>query len=97
MSNGAVAATTAAGAAAAAMARAIKAMGAIVQVKPEVFLQLLAKTESSLVIGAKGNFWNRNFKYLTNVKGFFFYTESPTALPLGSAELVWAEKIWIPS
>ncbi len=97
MSNGAVAATTAAGAAAAAMARATKAMGAIVQVKPEVFLRLLAKTESSLVIGAKGTFWNRNFKYLTNVKGFFFYTESPSVLPLGSAELVWAEKIWIPS
>jgi hypothetical protein len=83
-------------AAAAAMAQASKAMGAIVKVSPEVFLQLLAKTDAPLVVGAKGGFWKEHVKYLTSVKGLFFYTESPTVLSLGKAELVWAEKIWIP-
>lgn len=95
MSSGA-AAGGAAAAAAAAIAQATKAMGAIVKVKPEVFLQLLAKADAPLVVGAKGGFWSEHFKYLASVKGFFFYTESATVLSLGKAELVWAEKIWIP-
>lgn len=94
MSNGAAAGGAAA--AAAAIAQATKAMGAIVKVKPEVFLQLLAKADAPLVVGAKGGFWKEHFKYLTGVKGLFFYTESTTVLSLGKAELIWAEKIWIP-
>lgn len=93
MSNGAAAGGAAA---AAAIAQATKAMGAIVKVQPDVFLRLLAKTDSPLVVGAKGGFWKQHVKYLTSVKGFFFYTESASALLLGNAELVWAEKIWIP-
>ena len=92
MSNGAIAAT----AAAAAIAQAVQAMGAIVQVDPEVFLQLLRKTDSPLVVGAKGGFFSGGYKYLTSVKGLFFYAKSPSVLPLGSAELIWAKKVWIP-
>jgi hypothetical protein len=94
MSGGAYAATHAA--AAAALAQATKAMGGIVKVEPEVFMQLLEKTDSPWVVGAKGGFFGPKFKYLASLKGFFFYTESSSVLTLGNAELIWAEKIWIP-
>jgi hypothetical protein len=83
-------------AAAAAIAQATKAMGAIVKVSPEVFLQLLGKADSPWVVGAKGGFWSPAYKYLASIKGLFFYTESSSALALGNAELIWSEKIWIP-
>jgi hypothetical protein len=94
MSGGAYVATHAA--AAAALAQATKAMGGIVKVEPEVFMQLLGKADSPWVVGAKGGFFGPKFKYLASLKGFFFYTESSSALALGNAELIWAEKIWIP-
>ena len=89
MSNGVVVA------AAAAIAQAAQAMGAIIEVNPEVFQQLLRKGDSPLVVGAKGGFFSRGFKYLTNIKGLFFYTKSSAALQLGNAELIWAGKIWV--
>ncbi len=56
-------------AAAAAINEAIKASGAIVQVKPEQFLELLSKIELPLVVTAKTSFFVTRYKYLTSYKG----------------------------
>lgn len=89
------------GAAAAAQARAIaqaiKASGAIVQVKPEEFLKLLNRTEKPLVINAPGGLFRKHYEYISSYKGLVFFTQSPTPLMLpGSVEIVAAGKIWIP-
>ena len=91
MSNGA------AGAAHQAKIQATKASGAIVKVIPEEFMKIINAAESSLVVFAKGGFFNSKFRYLTNYRGLFFFTSSPEKLNLpGKAEIVAAEKIWIP-
>ena len=96
MSNGA-AAGGAAAAAAAAIAQAIKASGAIVRVEPEDFLEILSKSESPLVVTAKGGFIGTNHHYLSSYKGLAFFTKSDDPLHLPSdAELIVARKIWIP-
>jgi hypothetical protein len=84
-------------AAAAAIAQAIKASGAIVNVEPEEFLRIVQRTQAPLVIHAIGGFISTNYQYLTSYKGLVFYTKStsPLDLPNGS-EVVLAKKIWIP-
>ena len=87
----------AAAARATAIASAIKASGAIVQVEPEDFLVILSKTNKPLVVLAEGEFLKTNYQYLTGCKGLIFYTKSPTPLQVpGDVELVVAKKIWIP-
>ena len=87
----------AAAARAAAIAKAIKASGAIVQVEPNDFLVILSKTSKPLVVLAEGGFLKTNYQYLTGYKGLVFFTKSPTPLQLpGDIELVVAKKIWIP-
>ena len=87
----------AAAARAAAIARAIKASGAIVSVEPDDFLSILSKTDRPLVVMAKGGFIKTNYQYLTAYKGLIFFTKSPEQLLLQSnTELVYANKIWIP-
>ena len=82
---------------AAAIANAIKASGAIVQVDPDDFLVILSKTSKSLVVMAEGGFLKTNYQYLTGYKGLIFYTKSPAPLQTpGDVELVVAKKIWIP-
>jgi len=82
---------------AAAIAKAIKASGAIVQVEPDDFLIILSKTTKPLVILAEGGFLKTNYQYLTGYKGLVFFTKSPAPLQLpGDIELVVAKKIWIP-
>ncbi len=86
-----------AAAAAAAIARAIKASGAIVRTEPQDFLTILSRTRNPLVVMAKGGFLKANYQYLTSYKGLFFFTKSPTMLVLpGDVELVAANQIWIP-
>jgi hypothetical protein len=81
----------------AAIAQAIKASGAIVQVNPDDFIYIISKTSRPLVITAVGGIFKTNYQYLTTYKGFFFFTKSATPLPLpGDAELIAARKIWIP-
>ncbi len=83
--------------AAAAIARAIKASGAIVRVDPPDFLSILSRTENPLVVLAESGFLKANYQYLVGYKGLVFFTRSPTPLQLPSkAELVRAKKIWIP-
>ena len=90
-------AARAAAAQAAAVARAIKASGAVVNVNPDDFLYILSKTSRPLVVMATGGVIKTNYQYLTAYKGFIFFTKSrsPLALP-GDAELIAANKIWVP-
>ena len=84
-------------AAAAAIANAIKASGILVRVSPEDFQAILARTENPLVVTAKGGVFSTHYKYLTSYKGFAFFTKSSQEISLGEdAEVVAAEKIWIP-
>ncbi|MFH0769254.1 MAG: hypothetical protein V1932_06785 [Chloroflexota bacterium] len=83
---------------AAAIANAIKASGAIVQVEPDDFILLLSKVDRPLVVMATGGFMKKNYQYLTGYKGLIFFTKSPTPLMLpGGAELIASKKIWIPN
>jgi len=82
---------------AAAIAKAIKASGAIVQVEPDDFLVILSRTSKPLVVFAEGGFLKTNYQYLTGYKGLVFYTKSPTPLQVsGDVEFVMAKRIWIP-
>ncbi len=88
----------AAAARAAAIAKAIKASGAIVSLEPNDFLMILSKTDRPLVVMAKGGFLKPNYQYLTAYKGLAFFTKSDTQLSLpGDTELIFSNKIWIPS
>jgi len=87
----------AAAARAAAIAQAIKASGAIVQVEPDDFLMILTKMDRPLVVMATGGFVKPNYQYLTAYKGLIFFTKSPAQLLLpGGAEVIASKKIWIP-
>ena len=90
MSAGAVAA-------AAAVAQAIKASGAIVRVESADFLRILNLQQEPLVVQASGGFFSTSYQYLSSYKGLAFFTKSqfPLTLPSG-AEVVQAQKIWIP-
>lgn len=87
----------AAAAAAAAVAQAVKASGVIVSMEPEEFLRLLDRIEEPLVVAATGGFISKNYQYLVGFKGLAFFTKSSEKLPLPpAAEIVAADKIWIP-
>jgi hypothetical protein len=87
----------AAGAAAIAIARAVKASGVIVRVGGQDFLTIIERADSPLVVYSKGGFLSRNHQYLTSYKGLAFFTKSSQLLPLpAKAELVTADRIWIP-
>lgn len=95
MSNGGAAASAAA--ASAAIAQAIKASGAIVNVKPDDFKSILSKNDNPLVVVAEGGIISTNYQYLMGYKGLVFFTKSSTPLQLaGDVELIKAKKIWIP-
>jgi len=81
----------------AAIAKAIKASGAIVKMEPAEFKKIVDKCEQPLVVSAKGGLFGNKHAYLTSYKGLFFYTLSPEPLNLpGKAEIIAANKIWIP-
>ncbi len=83
---------------AAAIANAIKASGAIVQVTPDSFSTIASKTNNPLIVAAESSFLGRrSYQYLTSYKGLIFYVKSPQPLALsGNAEIVKAGKIWVP-
>jgi len=97
MSNGAnVGVYGGAAAAYAAMINAIKASGAIVQVEPNDFMELLHHAEDPLVVYAPAKLFVKH-KYMTSHKGLCFYTKTATLLNLPQqTEIVQAKKIWIP-
>ena len=79
------------------IANAVKASGTVVRVEPEEFAKLLTRVESPLVIYTQGGVISTNHQYLISYKGFAFYTKSdePIDLPK-NAEVIVADKIWIP-
>jgi hypothetical protein len=84
-------------AAAAAIANAIRASGAIVRVEPQDFMAILSRSQTPLVVAARGGLFSRKYEYLTSYKGLAFFTKSAEPLMLsGNVELVQAGKIWIP-
>ena len=84
-------------AAAAAIARAIKASGAIVHVEAGEFQKLLNRNREALVVHAPGGFLGGGHRYLTSHKGLAFYAKSKEPLPLpGTCEVVEAGRIWVP-
>ncbi|MFQ5400287.1 MAG: hypothetical protein ACE5E7_11900 [Anaerolineae bacterium] len=86
-----------AAAAAAAVVQAVKASGAIVKMKPDGFTSLLERVEKPLIVMTTGGVFSKNYQYLLGYKGFVFYTKSAEKLSLPlEAELVTADKIWIP-
>jgi len=86
-----------AAAVAVAIAQVIKASGVIVRVSPEDFDAILQKNEQPLVVASTGGFISTNYQYLTSYKGLAFFTKSPAPLMLPpKAELIEAQKIWIP-
>ncbi len=81
-----------------AIAKAVKASGAIVRLNPEEFSKILYLQENPLIVLNEVNFLGKRYKYLTGYKGLVFYCKSPTPLELPSmAEVISADKIWIPS
>jgi hypothetical protein len=81
----------------AAMADATKASGTLVRVEPAEFAKIIGKSKAPLVVYAEGGVLQTNHQYLTSYKGLAFYTKSGQQLSLPiDAEVVVAEKIWIP-
>jgi hypothetical protein len=79
------------------IANAIKASGAIVEVEPDDFQKIIAKTEAPLVIRAAEGRRTKKYKYLTEYKGLAFHTESRSELLLPSrVEIISAAKISVP-
>lgn len=90
-------AATHAAAAAAALAKATKASGVIVRVGAADFQRIVERADGAVVVYARGGVLRKHVRYLTSYKGLAFYTQSPDTLILPRhAELVHAEKIWIP-
>ena len=88
----------AAGAAGAyAIIEAAKASGVIVRVEPGQFVDVLLRMEKPLIVMAKGGVFTKHYRYLTSYKGIAFFTKAPKPLPLPEgAEIVAADKIWVP-
>ena len=85
------------GGAAAAIANAIKASGAIVRLKEEDFIKVISRAENSVIIISKGGFIKKDFDYLTSYKGLIFYARTKNEINLpGNAEIISAQRIWIP-
>jgi hypothetical protein len=97
MGYGAAGAGAGAAAAAAALAEAVKASGAIIKMSPDDFNKILAKAEKPLVVISRSGWKKKNYNYLTSYRGLIFYTKTSTALMLpGDADIIAAQKIWIP-
>ncbi len=91
-------ATTASTSAVNAAARAIKASGAIIKLESGEFAKILLRTTDPLIVISPSGYKKRKTKYLLSWKGFVFYceTKEQMVLPRG-AEIILADKIWIPS
>jgi hypothetical protein len=60
-------------------------------------LKIVNLAKEPLIVAAQAGILSRHFEYLLAYKGYVFFTKSSEALPLpAGAEVVSAEKIWIP-
>lgn len=81
----------------AAIAQALRATGAIVQLESHEFQKILSKSVKPLVVTATGGLFSKNHQYLTSYKGLCFFCKSGTELRLpAEAEVIYSKKIWIP-
>ena len=79
------------------IAEAVKASGTVVRIEPAEFEKILKKVENPLVVYAQGGVISTNHQYLVSYKGFAFYTKADEEIALPrNAEVVVADKIWIP-
>jgi len=86
-----------AAAAAAAAMRAIKTSCAFVRVEPDDFRSVLGKNRGSLVISGPGGLFSSKFQYMTNYKGFIFFTTSKSELDLpNDIEVIRTKTFWVP-
>jgi hypothetical protein len=86
-----------AAAAAAAAARAIKASGTLVQVKPDEFRKLLRQNSQGLVVHATAGLFGTAHKYLMGYNGLAFYTFAREEIQVPSTcQIVEAKRIWTP-
>mgnify|MGYP000505523300 CR=1 FL=1 len=69
-----------AAAAAAAIAQAIKASGAIVNMSPDDFMSIVDRCDKPLVVMAHGGLLDRSMRYLVSYKGLVFHTKSKVAV-----------------
>lgn len=82
----------------AAIAEAVRASGAIVQLKPEGFSEILRKSENPCVVVAAGGIFGKKHDYMTSYKGLCFYCRSVEPLQLPTrAEVVHAARMWMPN
>jgi len=81
----------------AAIANAIKASGTVVRLEPAEWLKVLKRTDSPLVVIARGGMFRRKYQYLTAYRGLAFFTasEQPLVLP-GRSELINAKSLSVP-
>jgi hypothetical protein len=90
MSAGAVAA-------AAAVMNAVRAMGTIVKVEPDVFQQIVERQSEPLVVRAPHGYFSKKIDYVVSYKGLAFFTSSREELRLPpNAEIVQAQSLYIP-
>jgi hypothetical protein len=81
----------------AAIANAIKASGTVVRLEPVEWMKVLKRTDSPLVVIARGGMFRRKYQYLTAYRGLAFFTasEHPLVLP-GRSELINAKSLSVP-
>ena len=80
-----------------AMAQAIKASGAIVEVLPADFESVVSRQADPLVVVAESGFFRKQYRYLIGHKGLIFYTKSDLPLEFGGdVEMITARRIWVP-
>jgi len=97
MTNGAAVGGAVVAAQAGVIANAIKASGAIIQIEPNEFMNVLQRSEAPLVVFAAAGMFRKN-QYLTAYKGLVFHAKAATPLALSAnVELIQAKKVWIPS
>lgn len=86
-----------AAAAMAAIANAIKASGAIVEVSPQEFIRILGMIPDPLVIMSEKKIFKTSYQYMISYKGFVFHTKSSEQIyEVGSAQIINAKTIWVP-
>jgi hypothetical protein len=80
-----------------AMAQAIKASGAIVEVLPADFESVVSRQADPLVVVAESGFFRKQYRYLLGHKGLIFYTKSDLPLDFSrDVEVIAAKRIWVP-
>jgi hypothetical protein len=80
----------------AAMAQATRSCGAVVRLKPEEFMRVLARAKDPLIVTASAGIFKTHYDYLFSYKGLTFYTQAGEPLDLPPVDVVEAESIYVP-